>query len=214
MQQLEFQQAALNSRLDNMMITISSSQDKNARAICDMRSTTNGFLTELISVVGQQFEKLQADTKQTQAKEIKVNLHSSSSSAAATGCVPFCSSSMKCHRSVVHFTRTIRSSGSILIPCDSMSNGKSGHVDSAIPAHFTLCSFLQAEVEKALNGTCSTEAGISLLEQLVQRTVAHYAKEPLDLKVGFTALQKYLICIGKALCGHSCCTIVMRGCLW
>ena len=73
MQQLEVQQAALNSRLDSMTFTIKSSQDKNAGAICDMRSTTHGFLTELISVVGQQFGKLQADLKQSQADEIKVS---------------------------------------------------------------------------------------------------------------------------------------------
>ena len=78
MQQLEVQQAALNSRLDSMAFTISSSQDKNASAICNLRSNTQDFLTELISVVGQQFGKLQADLKQSQANEIKVNCPSSS----------------------------------------------------------------------------------------------------------------------------------------
>lgn len=77
MQQLEVQQAALNSRLDSMTITISSSQDTNASAICDMRS--RHFLTELIAVVGQQFGQLQADLKQNQANEIKANCPTSTS---------------------------------------------------------------------------------------------------------------------------------------
>lgn len=99
MQQLEVQQAAVNSKLDSAMFTISSSQDKNASAICDMRSTTHGFLTELISVVGKQFEKLQADLKQSQASEIKVNCHSTNVSSATAAllivpCTTCCSKSI------------------------------------------------------------------------------------------------------------------------
>ena len=56
-----------------MMVTINSSQDTNVSAISDLRSTNNVFLTELITVVGQQFVKLQADLKHSQADGIKVN---------------------------------------------------------------------------------------------------------------------------------------------
>lgn len=80
-----------------------------------------------------------------------------------------------------------------------MSSGnRSGHFGSAI-LHLTVRSVLQAEVEKALNGTCSTEAGSSLWEQLVQRAVAHCMKQQLDLQVGLTAQKKCLICTDKAL---------------
>ena len=58
-----------------MSITINSFQEKNANAINDLRGGTNAFLTELISVVGQQYAKMQSEIKQSQAEQIKVDSH-------------------------------------------------------------------------------------------------------------------------------------------
>lgn len=75
LQHLELQQTALNSKLASMSITINSFQEKNANAINDLRGGTNAFLTELISVVGQQYAKMQSEIKQSQAEQIKVDSH-------------------------------------------------------------------------------------------------------------------------------------------
>ena len=75
LQQLELQQTALNSKLESMTITINSFQEKNANAISDLRGSTNAFLTELISVVGQQYAKMQSDLKQSQAEQAMVTVY-------------------------------------------------------------------------------------------------------------------------------------------
>ena len=67
-EQLERKQKAL----DSLSTTINSFQEKNSHAIFDLRTHVNGFLSELISVVGRQFEKMQADLKQSQMDTIKV----------------------------------------------------------------------------------------------------------------------------------------------
>ena len=74
----------MHARLNSITVSVNSFQDKNASAICDLRSSTNTFLTELISVVGQQFEKLQANLKQSHAENVKVHRHFVMSSGAVS----------------------------------------------------------------------------------------------------------------------------------
>ena len=69
---MEIKQQHLENRLDTMSVNISSLHQQNTDAICEVKNRVNLFLNELISVVGSQFAKMQAELKQSQTDHVKV----------------------------------------------------------------------------------------------------------------------------------------------
>lgn len=70
--QLEHKQHLLDKRLESMSATVDSFYEQHHNAVCDLRTHVNTFLTELISVVGHQFDSMQAELKSSQAETIQV----------------------------------------------------------------------------------------------------------------------------------------------
>ena len=70
--QLEHKQHLLNKRLESMSATVNSFHEQHQNAASDLRTHVNTFLTELISVVGRQFDSMQAELKKSQAETIQV----------------------------------------------------------------------------------------------------------------------------------------------
>lgn len=71
--QLERKQKQLDKQHDSMSATVKSLDKRNSEAIAEIRTHVNTFLTELISVVGRQFEKTQADLANSHADTIRVS---------------------------------------------------------------------------------------------------------------------------------------------
>ena len=63
--QLEHKQHLLDKQLESI-------HEQHHNAVCDLRTHVNTFLTELISVVGHQFDSMQAELKNSQAETIQV----------------------------------------------------------------------------------------------------------------------------------------------
>lgn len=63
---------ALHSKLEDMSAHIAKLEVKNEKTMHDFRKTTNAFLSELISVVGSQFDRMQAQLLESQQLQIKV----------------------------------------------------------------------------------------------------------------------------------------------
>lgn len=70
--QLERKHKLLDEQHDSMSATVKSFDEQNCEAIAEIRTHVNTFLTELISVVGRQFENIQADLKDSHAETIGV----------------------------------------------------------------------------------------------------------------------------------------------
>ena len=70
--QLQRKQKLLDEQHDSMSTIVKSIDEQNCKAIADIRTHVNTFLTELISVVGRQFEKVPADLMNTHAETIRV----------------------------------------------------------------------------------------------------------------------------------------------
>ena len=70
--QLEHKQHLLDKRLESMSTTVNSFHEQHHHAASNLRTHVNTFLTELISVVGHQFDSMQAELKKSQAETIQV----------------------------------------------------------------------------------------------------------------------------------------------
>ncbi|KAL0022155.1 hypothetical protein WJX77_000639 [Trebouxia sp. C0004] len=60
--------------LDEQHDSVKSVDERNCKAIAEIRTHVNTFLTELISVVGRQFENFQADLANSQAETIRAEV--------------------------------------------------------------------------------------------------------------------------------------------
>ncbi len=70
--QLVRKQKLLDEQHDSMSATVKSFDERNGKDIAEIRTHVNTFLTELISVVGHQFEKIHADLTNSHAETIRV----------------------------------------------------------------------------------------------------------------------------------------------
>ena len=70
--QLQRKQKLLDEQHDSMSTIVKNIDERNSKAIADIRTHLNTFLTELISVVGRQFEKVKADLGNSHAETIRV----------------------------------------------------------------------------------------------------------------------------------------------
>ena len=70
--QLERKQKLLDEQQDSVSAIVKSVDERNCKAVAEIRTHVNTFLTELISVVGRQFEKVQADLANSHVKTIRV----------------------------------------------------------------------------------------------------------------------------------------------
>ncbi len=70
--QLEHKQKLLDEQHDCMSATVKSIDERNCKAIADIRTHVNTFLTELISVVGRHFETIHVDLTNSHAETIRV----------------------------------------------------------------------------------------------------------------------------------------------
>ena len=69
---LETTVRALHSKLEDVFSHVAKLEVKTEKAMTDFRKTTNAFLSELISTVGSQFDRMQAQLLESQQLQIKV----------------------------------------------------------------------------------------------------------------------------------------------
>lgn len=153
----------------------------------------DAFLTELISVVGQQFERLQADLQQSQIDHVKVNSHFVCTLLQYLLVL----SIVKCSYSLTSMLPAQGSSN--MSSCNSMSiTGRSQHGTLSYFANastFTQAIHMKAEVQTALIGICSPAAGDNQLGQWVYRAVTDFMKQDKGHQVCRITVQNGLICV-------------------